>query len=644
MKPLSPNILIQGRYLIVHLIGKGGMGEVYLAVDQRLGSAVALKRTFYSDDEMLATAFEREARILANLRHPILPKVSDHFVDGENQFLVMEHITGDDLSKRLEKMQQPFPLSWVLFWADQLLDALHFLHTHEPPIIHRDIKPQNLKLTNDNHIVLLDFGLSKNSIGETRTSSSGSVVGYTPHYAPMEQIRGTGTNAQSDLYSLSATVYQLITNSVPPDALTRADSLLSGLPDPIKPINELNKEVTPEVSSVILKGMDIRQDSRPASAREMQKNLRDAYSKLQSAMTAQTVAFNVNEKDSDLVDRSSESDIPSDPLPEARSGSGDLAFEAAAQQGNSLGLSNDQHPDKSFANSETTSDERPSDIKTEVLLAGASPAIKAAQEGSEIPDDSNPMTESEADSEVESFQTADEFQVEDPFVTAESVSNGESFSSSPADVLNSRHEEAESGFEIEDDAFEGVGGHGETAFFASIEVDEERGDGTPTLGGEEETELDEFAVVSEPQPLPLAKKSSGGKKIVIIVGLLAVLFLLAGGVGGVGWFMYQAGYFEGQASPSPSPEPTLEVTPSVEPTVENVSGEDNTNAVVEETNVNSNSEINGNVNTRPGGIIIQPTARPTTTVRPVITPPGVKPTDKPPVTPKKTPTPGGILQ
>ena len=146
MKPLAPNVLIQNRYLIVHLIGKGGMGEVYLSVDQRLGSAVALKRTFFSDDDMLATAFEREARILANLRHPILPKVSDHFVEGENQFLVMEHITGDDLSKRLEKTQQPFPLSWVLFWADQLLDALHYLHTHEPPIIHRDIKPQNLKL------------------------------------------------------------------------------------------------------------------------------------------------------------------------------------------------------------------------------------------------------------------------------------------------------------------------------------------------------------------------------------------------------------------------------------------------------------------------------------------------------------------
>src|SRR6476469_413899 len=182
MKPLAPNSLIQNRYLIVHHIGKGGMGEVYLAVDQRLGSAVAVKRTSFAEDAMLAAAFEREAKILARLRHPVLPKVSDHFVDGDEQYLVMEHISGDDLSKRLESAGKPFPVSWVMFWADQLLDALSYLHSHEPPIIHRDIKPQNLKLTDENHIVLLDFGLSKNSTAQTitggtgATGSTGSVV------------------------------------------------------------------------------------------------------------------------------------------------------------------------------------------------------------------------------------------------------------------------------------------------------------------------------------------------------------------------------------------------------------------------------------------------------------------------------------
>ncbi|MEP6903474.1 MAG: protein kinase, partial [Actinomycetota bacterium] len=300
MKPLAPNTLLQNRYLIVHLIGKGGMGEVYLAVDQRLGSAVALKRTLHADDEQLGGAFEREARTLARLRHPALPKVSDHFIENDNQYLIMDHISGDDLAKRLSATQKPFPLSWVLFWADQLLDALAYLHSHEPPIIHRDIKPQNLKLTDENNIVLLDFGLSKNSTGQSSVSntggSTGSIVGYTPHYAPMEQIRGTGTSPRSDIYSLSATIYQLLTNLVPPDALSRADFLLSGKPDPIAPINEINSEIPKSISEVILKGMSISQDLRFADAREMQKVLRETFAKMQSDTSDKTIAFNVQDE------------------------------------------------------------------------------------------------------------------------------------------------------------------------------------------------------------------------------------------------------------------------------------------------------------------------------------------------------------
>ncbi|MBK8467451.1 MAG: protein kinase [Chloracidobacterium sp.] len=279
MKPLAPNSMIQNRYLIVQMIGKGGMGEVYLAVDQRLGSAVALKRTFFNDNQTLGSAFEREARILGRLRHPVLPKVIDHFAENGDQFLVMEHISGDDLAKRLETAAEPFPLNWVMFWADQMLDALSYLHSHEPPIVHRDIKPQNLKLTDENHIVLLDFGLSKdfdtNSAGNSLNSAS--VAGYSPHFAAMEQIRGTGTDARSDLYSFSATLYQLLTNTIPADALTRADALLGGQKDPIIPLYEVNPAISPAISEVILKGAELRQDQRYSSASEMQKALRRAF-------------------------------------------------------------------------------------------------------------------------------------------------------------------------------------------------------------------------------------------------------------------------------------------------------------------------------------------------------------------------------
>ncbi len=292
--------MVQNRYLVVQPIGKGGMGEVYLAVDQRLGSAVALKRTVFESDNALGSAFEREAKILARLRHPVLPKVTDHFIDGEGQFLVMEHISGDDLGKRIDGATKPFPLSWVMFWADQLLDALNYLHSHEPPIIHRDIKPQNLKLTDDNHIVLLDFGLSKdfdtNSLAN-EPPGTGSVVGYSPHFASMEQIRGTGTDARSDLYSLSATLYQLLTNTIPPDALTRADAILGGEDDPIPPINTINSEVTKEISDVILKGISVRQDQRFSNASEMQKSLRRAFNNSRS--TAASAAATTINKDTD---------------------------------------------------------------------------------------------------------------------------------------------------------------------------------------------------------------------------------------------------------------------------------------------------------------------------------------------------------
>ncbi|HUR99780.1 MAG TPA: protein kinase [Pyrinomonadaceae bacterium] len=372
MKALAQNTLIQNRYLVVHLIGKGGMGEVYLAVDQRLGSAVALKRTFFAGDEMLANAFEREARTLARMRHPVLPKVSDHFGEGEEQYLVMEHISGDDLAKRLEAAQKPFPVSWVMFWADQLLDALSYLHSHEPPIIHRDIKPQNLKLTDENHIILLDFGLSKTSTGQTNissTGSTGSVVGYTPHYAPMEQIRGIGTNPRSDIYSLSATLYQLMTNVVPADALSRADTMLNGLADPIEQPHALNPEVPTAVSEVILKGMEVSQEKRFGNARDMQKALRRAFTQMQEAMSAQTVAFNVGDvlPDSEPLSSAVEKTrlIPSEPLeaaapiesPAANAANGEIDFDATL----------------AFDPLEKGENAKPAGIKTEVMPAPPPP-------------------------------------------------------------------------------------------------------------------------------------------------------------------------------------------------------------------------------------------------------------------------------
>ncbi|HEY7546582.1 MAG TPA: serine/threonine-protein kinase, partial [Blastocatellia bacterium] len=274
---LDVDIVLQGRYKIVSQIGKGGMGAVYLASDLRLGSQVALKETLFTD-ETLVKAFEREARILASLRHATLPKVSDHFMESGGQFLVMEYIPGDDLASLIDERDNPFSPEEVLSWADQLLDALDYLHTRTPPVIHRDIKPQNLKLTDRGQIVLLDFGLAKGAVAGMTRSSSYSIFGYTPSYAPLEQMQATGTDPRSDLYSLAATLYHLMTNVAPTDAMRRANAVLNNEEDPLRPACEINPFVPPPVSSALTRAMSLNRNERPASAAELQKALRQSDS------------------------------------------------------------------------------------------------------------------------------------------------------------------------------------------------------------------------------------------------------------------------------------------------------------------------------------------------------------------------------
>jgi serine/threonine protein kinase len=557
MKPLAQNTLIQNRYLIVHLIGKGGMGEVYLAVDQRLGSAVALKRTFFAGDEMLSTAFEREARILARMRHPVLPKVSDHFSEGEEQYLVMEHISGDDLAKRLEAAQKPFPLSWVMFWADQLLDALSYLHSHEPPIIHRDIKPQNLKLTDENHVILLDFGLSKNSTGQTKISdsgaSTGSVVGYTPHYAPMEQIRGIGTSPKSDIYSLSATLYQLLTNSVPPDALSRADTMLNGAPDPIKSPSEMNTEIPAPVSVVLLHGMEVSQEKRFPSARDMQKALRKAYAQMQDAMSANTVVMSAegtSQSDSVPVavpsmDKTEVIDFGANPLLSQPT-------EISGARGRSSSATNIVSTPHQAVDSPDAQASLPkqADVKTAVFLAGG-----AALAGSDLTND----TPANAN-----------FGVTEDFVGSPEVASPESFGADGT-VQNVAFENSDSSSGVAE----------VDNFYTSPYVGQDQtavGFEAPSTNGQELVS-NEAAFTAAPAAVA-AKKGSGGKVFAIVGGLLALFVLGIAAVGG--GLYYYTNYYAVASEPEATPLPALEPTP--EPTVDFAATSDNSN--VDSTNSN----------------------------------------------------------
>ncbi len=265
---LTPETVLQNRYRVVRQLGQGGMGAVYEAVDERLDSTIALKETFFAD-ERLRKQFEREARLLARMHHPALPRVSDHFSEGEGQFLVMQFIGGDDLAEMSSKRRGPFPAEQVLNWADQLLDALDYLHTQDPQIIHRDIKPQNLKLTPRGQIILLDFGLAKGQASEiSRITTSASIFGYTPNYAPLEQIQGLGTDA-------------------------RAAAIVNGQPDPLKPAHEVISSVPAGSAAVLQKAMAQNRDQRYASAPEMRRAFQGVGSEttVSNRSEANTVLF-----------------------------------------------------------------------------------------------------------------------------------------------------------------------------------------------------------------------------------------------------------------------------------------------------------------------------------------------------------------
>jgi serine/threonine protein kinase len=305
---LAINEILRGRYRIIKQLGRGGMGAVYEAHDNVFDTTVALKEilvdltkiTTPKQQQLVRNAFEREAKILAMVKHEAFPHVRDYFVETDSQYLVMELVDGEDLGSLLERRQSPFPLANVLHWTTQLLDALDYLHGLNPPVVHRDIKPQNLKLTSRGKIKLLDFGIAKGKDAPAETTiTNQTFVAATLNYSPLEQIIrvldptfqevitqrfdeksvkaiGQAADARSDLYALGATIYHLLTNKLPIDALKRAMETWGGKPDPLQYPSQVNPEIPKEVADWILKAMELEHDSRFASAVEMHNALQNA--------------------------------------------------------------------------------------------------------------------------------------------------------------------------------------------------------------------------------------------------------------------------------------------------------------------------------------------------------------------------------
>ena len=264
--PLSTGqVLHNNRYRIDALLGQGGMGAVYRAWDTSLDMPVAIKENLDASSAA-QRQFSREARILARLSHPSLPRVTDHFfIPGQGQYLVMDFVEGEDLQAMLDRFDL-LPEPQVLTWISQICDALAYLHSQPSPIIHRDIKPANIKIRPDGRAMLVDFGIAKVYDPQLATTIGAKAV--TPGYSPPEQYGGGSTDARSDIYALGATLYHLLTGQKPPESVQRMVGEAT-MPSP----RRLNQQISPMVEQVILKAIEVTTERRFQSVGELRTAL-----------------------------------------------------------------------------------------------------------------------------------------------------------------------------------------------------------------------------------------------------------------------------------------------------------------------------------------------------------------------------------
>ncbi|HLZ56361.1 MAG TPA: bifunctional serine/threonine protein kinase/MFS transporter [Ktedonosporobacter sp.] len=261
---LDRRTLLHKRYVIQRIIGQGGMGAVYMAKDiKRHGTICAVKEMSLSmippnEQTQAIENFKIEAKILWGLNHPNLPAFTGFFSENQRYFMVMEYIDGSTLEDLLDRNQAPFTERRVLGWARQLCDVLEYLHSQNPPIIFRDMKPGNVMLTRTGHIKLIDFGIARffRPTGYHDTQLLG-----TPGFAPPEQYGKSQTDERSDIYSLAMTLFQLLTNTLSESGF--------GLRD----VRSINPQISPVVARALEKATALQSEDRYQSVAEFRSAL-----------------------------------------------------------------------------------------------------------------------------------------------------------------------------------------------------------------------------------------------------------------------------------------------------------------------------------------------------------------------------------
>ncbi|MCS7191750.1 MAG: protein kinase [Armatimonadetes bacterium] len=270
---LAKGTVLNNRYIVMHVLGFGGFSAVYLAFDQRLNNRrVAVKELLQTDTNIIQQ-FETEAKILATLSHPALPKAYDWFKQfgSDRYYLVMEFVDGISVWDLVQQKGMLTPLTAMQI-IEPVLDAVAYLHNQNPPIIHRDIKPSNILLSKDRKVYLVDFGIVKVA-GPGQKTATGA-QGVTPGFSPPEQYLAAGeTDVRSDIYALGATLYFMLTAKVPPDVTERLQKEMAGQSS-LESIRSVNSAVSPQVEQAIFIAMALKKEQRFNSVNDFRAGLK----------------------------------------------------------------------------------------------------------------------------------------------------------------------------------------------------------------------------------------------------------------------------------------------------------------------------------------------------------------------------------
>ncbi len=281
---LPNNFVLRDRFKIIRHLGGREINNLYMTKDlikKNYWVVKELINTFVSSEERQEAIkqFEFEAKLLMELDHPELPKLEDYFEQNGKHYLVMEYIEGDGLETIIKETQGFLDEIQVIDWGRKLCNVLSYLHSQKPqPIIFRDLSPENVMLTDNNEIKLIDFGISK--IFDPQTKTIAIAKNINPHFSPLEQYSTRLTDTRSDIYSLGATLYYAITRALPMDAIDRSIGKL-----PLTPPKHFNKSISDEFNNIIVKAMNLNREERYQSVEDMKADLDSIYGKLKSCET-----------------------------------------------------------------------------------------------------------------------------------------------------------------------------------------------------------------------------------------------------------------------------------------------------------------------------------------------------------------------